>query len=201
VTYLLRPNVTRPDVRARSSLETPPTTDLDRLSTGTLEQDDSDVVSDQESMANSAHLETLAEDEPFIPISSSLVHSIIEEDADVDAGISSSDDSSFVPLGSRSPSRPHNELDSEDDEVHIITSPALDDRTPVAPQRVTRLMQRTPLPRRAPSSPSRSPSPRLRPRRRVASRMNPSMLSYGPASKHRSATSQRNQTFWAYLFA
>lgn len=46
MTYLLRPNATRPDFKAASRLETPPATDIDGLSTPVDTETESDTLSD-----------------------------------------------------------------------------------------------------------------------------------------------------------
>lgn len=74
VTYLLRPNATRPDFNAASRLETPPATDVDGLSTPADTETDSDTFSDTLDIEENLHEEE--------EVAVTGLPTVFEEDAD-----------------------------------------------------------------------------------------------------------------------
>ncbi|KAH8833290.1 hypothetical protein DL96DRAFT_1493214 [Flagelloscypha sp. PMI_526] len=73
LTYLLRPNVTRPDFRTTMALETPPTTDIDYAS----QLDESDFISDSdaESIASGRGISATAGAAPEVDVLASISES------------------------------------------------------------------------------------------------------------------------------
>ncbi|KAI1795687.1 hypothetical protein LXA43DRAFT_1167359 [Ganoderma leucocontextum] len=192
LTYLLRPNVTRPTRYAAPTLDTPPVTDLSELSATDLDTSDSPTPtpsappSPSPSAPNAAALTAIAEvasdasapaSPALAPISMSALDSdgwsvIGESDGDLAASVES--------------------LSLSDANADVHPHPGLD-RTPLADRRRqgpdvlrSRLLERQ---RRSASSPSRSPARRTPPRaRRLAER----------AARAQAAG---RRSFYDYLFA
>jgi len=188
LTYLLRPNVTRPDFRARSALETPPATDLDYTS----QEHESDFVSEPPSDVDS---DADAEHVPA-PRGSAAGLSAIEEDVPVALEpLESQYDDEWSVVG---------DTDAEGDKsrsehagadlVDSVASLSLRDNdagtNPQVINQVHHLRSRVWEHRqgRSASSPSRSPSRRLP--RRVYPRIDPPR-----------ETNTRPKTFHDYLYA
>jgi len=191
LTYLLRPNVTRPDHLAPGTLDTPPVTDIDHSSHPDTDSDrggletDSDV--EQPSLEQPTHLPAISED--FPPVSSPVVSppSRLQEDAwsmvgdtDVEGDESGSDA----------------DLAAAVDSLSLAGAEADLDATPKAD---LYLRQQASLRRhfwpqgRAPSSPSRSPV--RRPFRRGPLRYDPPRFSAPTRPLY------QQQSFYNYLFS
>ncbi|KAG5639103.1 hypothetical protein H0H81_006692 [Sphagnurus paluster] len=187
LTYLLRPNVTRPDHRAPGTLDTPPVTDFDWSSQLDTESDrggletDSDV--EQLSAPHSTHMAAISED--FSPVSSPVIppaaHLDDEEwsivgDTDIEGNESGSDADLVAGLGS-------------------FSLGSAVDATPKADMylRQQASMRRRAWPQgRAPSSPSRSPV-------RRPFRQGP--LRYEPRLSAPVLPLHHQQSFYDYLFS
>jgi len=188
LTYLLRPNVTRPDFYARSTLDTPPVTDLDYTS----HEHESDFASEPSSDvdageidvsdalgAGEAGLTVIAESPAFEPVVLDPIEQEYDDawsvigDTDAEGDESSSERGLAQSMDSRSPQDPPRDTDS----------------TPRAVATVRRPSALRPRPwdhRRSASSPSRSPS--RRPLRRVHPRIDP------PKTVH-------PKSFYGYLYS
>ncbi|KAF5316915.1 hypothetical protein D9611_003856 [Ephemerocybe angulata] len=162
LTYLLRPNVTRPDHHARGALDTPPTTDLDYHS-NTESNIDSDFISDRD-------FESDVEPPPSSPALSRIDEPLREDvdsdvdswsllgDADVESG--SELEPIEVAVGSLTLDAPQNAGETDEDPDRTMTSPQL--RPSHRPYPLSASSRRM---LRSASSPSRSPV-RVRPGRR-----------------------------------
>ena len=211
LTYLLRPNVTRPDRRTQAALVTPPVTDLDHSSNPDTDID-SDFVSDRElessmELDRNAALPVIAET-PSLPAVQEDGWSLVahgelsgfESDFEVGSGIESSVDVlqprlEKLSLDSRVNSNAATHLITlqehivSEEQSQISTNPGdiLPSAHPHPPQSSTRRGEWTPA--RSTSSPSRSPVRMRRRRRRPGS--------------HKRATiglQDTKRSFYDYLF-
>ncbi|KAG6855745.1 hypothetical protein H0H87_011355 [Tephrocybe sp. NHM501043] len=190
LTYLLRPNVTRPDHHAPNALDTPPATDIDYSSHPDTESDrdgfetDSDIEQPSDKQLASSHLPAISEnDSP--PLFSDILPSRVDEDTwslvgdtDVEADESASDAELVVGIGSMSLDSDLPDLDATPKAGHYLRQKAANRR---------RVWPRD----RANSSPSRSPV--RRPFRRGPLRYNQPRLPNIPLHQHCS--------FYDYLFS
>ncbi|KAF5380432.1 hypothetical protein D9615_004663 [Tricholomella constricta] len=190
LTYLLRPNVTRPDYRAPGALDTPPVTDIDYSSQPDTESDrggletDSDI--DEPSAKPPIHLPAISED--FSPVSSPIIPpaphvddetwSIIQG-SDVDGDASCSDADLVVGVESLSLS-PANTDPEATPKANLYLRQQASMRRRAWPQN------------RANSSPSRSPA--RRPFRRGPLRYDPPRFNASTIPLH------QQQSFYDYLF-
>lgn len=183
LTYLLRPNVTRPDYHALASLDTPPVTDLSEASLSDFDTE-SDILSDRDYRSDTeavpgarvSHLRAIEEASAPSTPSPAVVS--------LPAAQISDDEWSLIADA---------EADGEDSEAEQNISAAMRntflgdiDRTPRAEPRMASL--RSPMwerQRRAASSPSRSPARRMLTRAR---RVEPPLT-------------QSDRSFYAYLFS
>lgn len=170
LTYLLRPNVTRPDFRATAALDSPPVTDLDYYSSQI--DTESDFISDRETRSDAG--ESDPEPHPRGPLS------VISE------ALAPSSRRSYSPLGDEpwsisggsdaegDKSGSEMELAGETD-IHsvrenIVQESSLDSRPHAEPRIVMRNRIWHPCQGRSASSPSRSPA---RISRRIHVRVDP----------------------------
>lgn len=170
LTYLLRPNVSRPDFHARSTLDTPPVTDLDYTS----HEHESDFISEPSSDVDAADvgsdaaagevagLTAIEESPALAPVALAQdfddTWSVIGGDTDAEGDVSSSERG----------------LAQSAESLSLQDAPQRTDSTPraIAPVRYhLALRPRAWNQRRSASSPSRSPS--TRPLRRVPPRIEP----------------------------
>ncbi|KAH9484991.1 hypothetical protein JR316_0001895 [Psilocybe cubensis] len=213
MTYLLRPNVTRPDRRAPASLETPPVTDIDYSSNPDTDIDsdfisDRDVESDMEldSRPRAHHLTAIDESPASV---TAQLPSLDEEDSwsqvdedgesDFDGFDSTSEfgSASIEFLHPRLEALSINDCTRNQDLTHELPEQSIDaDKTvteidpqvsqAIDPSRYTR--DRLPS-GRSPSSPSRSPARSRIPRRRARGKKR--IMTVGIGS---------GRTFYEYLF-
>ncbi|KAF8070710.1 hypothetical protein FPV67DRAFT_1412852 [Lyophyllum atratum] len=191
LTYLLRPNVTRPDHRAPGTLDTPPVTDIDYSSQPDTESDhggletDSDV--DQPSLQRSTQLPAITED--YSPLSSPVISPPPHLDSEAwsiigDTDVEGDESASDAELAA---------------EVNSLSLSAADTDLDVTPKANIYLRQQASLRRRgwsqgrATSSPSRSPA--RRPFRRGPLRYDPPRL-----TKPTALALHQQQSFYDYLF-
>jgi hypothetical protein len=105
-TYLLRPNVTRPDRRAPAALDTPPVTDLDYSSNPDTDDNlDSDFVSERElesdiELDGDVNLALPAIKEASFPPDGGDASSLVKEESDEDSLVDDFDFESGSELGS-----------------------------------------------------------------------------------------------------
>jgi hypothetical protein len=217
LTYLLRPNVTRPDFSStKGNLETPPTTDLDQSSYSYL--DSSDFTSDHtesedESQVPSSgprpSLSAIAEDGTLSEAEQSPTRRTSTEEwliLSTDSDVEAEDEFSDVDL-SRSVDSLEDELSSTLRSSHILDTLEEDssdhdadrtlqplEETPSSTHRLSRCDEILQDRRRSTSSPSRSPARRA-PRRRANYRRN-----HG-RSKPNSRSQHHSDSFYDYLFA
>ncbi|KAF5322605.1 hypothetical protein D9619_001342 [Psilocybe cf. subviscida] len=221
LTYLLRPNVTRPDRRAAAALETPPVTDIDYSSNPeTDDAIDSDFVSDREMDESDVELaprmgrlRLAAIDESPVPGAPLALPLVTEEE-----GWSHVEDSEFDDFESGSEfgsasveflqprlhalhiheeTGPQHQIQPAQSDVGVQPT-AIDDIVDEADRTITEIRTiDSPLRRRdwaglrSPSSPSRSPA-RSRPSRRRGRQ---------GAKKHHPATALADgRSFYDYLF-
>ena len=216
MTYLLRPNVTRPDRRAPATLETPPVTDIDYSSSPETDDSiDSDFVSeheldsDVEMYHRSRNLSVIAESpSPSAPASLPPVEedgwSHVEDSSDIDEFESSSEFGSagidlleprLASLSLQSPPVT-TVVGSESGTVAEHTTNLDPDKTitEIQPQSIRddaspRRRERTAM-IRASSSPSRSPA-----------RMWPSSRRRNPKNRVLRAQALGARSFYEYLYA
>ncbi|EAU91729.2 hypothetical protein CC1G_04497 [Coprinopsis cinerea okayama7 len=205
LTYLLRPNVTRPDRRAPAGLDTPPATDIDYSSNPDIDTDsniDSDFISDRdldsdvegaERAGSTNILDSISEREGSLPPDSPHLSPTQDGDeawsliGETEADVESSNELEVVEAGveqlSISQTAGESEIDEEDPDKTFTADNI--------PQAIRPLHRPYPLgasPRRvirSSSSPSRSP---IRERRRVLGPVMP--LTDTPAKR----------TFYEFVF-
>lgn len=181
LTYLLRPNVTRPDFRARSTLDTPPVTDLDYTS-HEYESDliseppsDADVESDAGAATAAAGLMAIQESPALEPVALQPIEPEYDDawsvtgDTDAEGDESGNEHDLAQSVDSLSPRDPN-------------STP----RAVATTRHHSSLRPRAWDQRRAASSPSRSPS--RRPLRRVHPRIDPPKMAHP-------------KSFYDYLYA
>jgi hypothetical protein len=153
LTYLLRPNVTRPDHQAPNALDTPPTTDID-YNSNTESNIDSDFVSDRDldsdmdghDDALSAIEETASQSSPIEEHSDHDNWSLVgDADADVESSNELEIEAGVEALSLSSPGPP-----DEDDADKTFTTPIRPLHRPYPLSASRRVL-------RSASSPSRSP--------------------------------------------
>lgn len=209
LTYLLRPNVTRPDHRAPTTLDTPPVTDIDYSSHPDSEADILSDISergaDSDMEPHSVGLSVIAEDIPG-PKSADASPAdsnprLVQDDSDDMSDAADIDDSASEPGYIATQLSSLSIMSRQDSPELVAGEPGSDSALQTLPQHVAIYSRPSPAVRqrmwtRSASSPSRSPARTMAYRRLTGQRRYKA-----PKSTLAALGGTRSQMFYDYLYS